>query len=365
MGARTASSTRALLSPDVGNFVQDITVGTVDQQYAVVDPDPAAVARRPGQAIGAIIIHHIAHEIARQVIARMPAVPPVLPRHAVITESRREEEIEAYTGIIPESVISAPPVAVALPHRVVVPVLIARLPLPCLVGMLRRHHRIAARRLDLWRRLGLRLTLKLRLGLSLTLKLGLGLDLGPERASRTFLPLLPLETLRLLPFRPGLGLDRCLNRGGLHWRLNRRRSGRLGCPRLFSLLSLLSLRPVRPGLSLDRSRGRRSGRSGRRSGRSGRRRGRSGRRLDWRRSSAAMSVLALSPVGTGLLLLGPVIVFAAAPVVRLRQCGRRARDQNGNSGRQKTRFHEITQSIKGSGLANPAWRASCIGMQTG
>src|SRR6478735_6519595 len=62
-------------SPDVGNLIQDITVGTVDQQYAVVDPDPAAVIGRPGQAIGPVVIHDIAHEIARQIFARMPAMP--------------------------------------------------------------------------------------------------------------------------------------------------------------------------------------------------------------------------------------------------------------------------------------------------
>src|SRR5436190_23405495 len=106
----------ALLSPDVGNLIQDITVGTVDQQYAVVDPDPAAVIGRSGQAIGPIVIHHEAHEIARQIVAGMPAVPPIFPRHVVITESGCEIEIETRATIIPESGISTPPVAVALPH---------------------------------------------------------------------------------------------------------------------------------------------------------------------------------------------------------------------------------------------------------
>ena len=136
-------------SPDVGNLIQDITVGTVDQQYAVVDPDPAAVIGRPGQAIGPVIIHHIAHEIARQIIALMPTALPVLPWHIVIAVAGCEEEIEAYARVIPESVISAPPVAVALPHRAAIPILIASLPLVSLLDMAGRYGLIAARRLDL------------------------------------------------------------------------------------------------------------------------------------------------------------------------------------------------------------------------
>ena len=323
-------------SPDIGNLVQDVAIGTVDQQDAVVDPYPAAVVGRPGQAIRAVIIHDIAHEIARQIIARMPAVLPILPRHAVITEARCEEEVETHAVIIPESVISAPPVAVALPHRAAVPVLIGRLPLVCLLDMTRRYGLIAAKCLDLWSRLNLRLVL------------------GAERPLRVGLPLLSVKALRLLPFRPCLRLDG----GGLDLRLSWRLEWRL---RLLSLLSLLSLRhglrldrslnwsgldlrlfsllpllPLRPGLRLDRSLGL-GGRHGR-------------RRLNL--CTAAMSAFAL--VRPGLLLLRiwrPVLMFAASPIVRLGQRGRRTRNQNGNGSRNKSHFHEITQSMNG-GLQN-------------
>jgi hypothetical protein len=133
---------------------------------------------------------------------------------------------------------------------------------------------------------------------------------------RVGLPLLSVKALRLLPFRPCLPLDG----GGLDLRL-------------FSLLSLLSLRS---GLRLDRSLG--LGRSGRR--------GR--RRLNLCRSRAAMSAFALVRPGLPLLRIRrPVLMFAAFPIVRLRHRGRRTRNQNGNSGPNKTSFHEITQSMNG------------------
>ena len=210
-----------------------------------------------------------------------------------------------------------------------------------------RYNLIAAKRLDLWSRLNLRL------------------DLGAERPLRIGLLLLSVEALRLLPFRSGLlYLDRSLSRGGLNLGaerplrvgllllsvkalpfgsgLLRSRSGldlRLNrwlcrgaflCP--FSLLSL------RPGLRMDRSLGG-SGRRGR-------------RRLNLCRRRAAMSAFAL--VRLGLLLLRiwrTVLMFAASPIVRLGQRGRRTRNQNGNGSRNKSRFHEITQSMNG-GLQN-------------
>jgi len=158
-----------------------------------------------------------------------------------------------------------------------------------------RYRLIAAKRLDLWSRLSLRL------------------DLGAKRPLRIGLPLLPVA--RLL-----WSLSRC----GLDLRLN----GRLCRRDCLSLLPLLSLRPgLRLGLC---RRGRRSR-----------------RRLNLSRRRAAMS--ALAPVGPGRLLLrigSPVRMFAAAAIVWLRQC-RRTRNQNGDGGRDKSGFHEITQSMKG------------------
>ena len=306
-------------------------VGTVDQQYAVVDPDPAAVIGRPGQAIGPVIIHHIAHEIARQIIAFMPTVPPILSRHTVIAEAGCEKEIQAHARVIPESVIVVPPVAVALPHRAAVPVLIVRLPLVCLLDMAGRDDLIAARCLDLWSSLGLRL------------------DLSPERPLRVVSPLHSVG--RLLSLGSGLRLD---------WRLHLDRSLRFRpLPPLLSLGSGLRLdrrlhldrclrfRPLLPLLSL----------------RSGLCHGRSlGLNLSgsrgWRRlnlcwgfapaSALAMSPAGLFPAGLGLLLprIGrPVLMLAAVPIVGLRQCRRSARNQNGNSGRSKKRFHKMIQSF--------------------
>jgi hypothetical protein len=61
---------------------------------------------------------------------------------------------------------------------------------------------------------------------------------------------------------------------------------------------------------------------------------------------------ALAPVRPELLLLRiwrPVLMLPSSPIVRLRQRGRRTRNQNGNGSRDKSGFHEITQSKK-SGL---------------
>ena len=138
----------------------------------------------------------------------------------------------------------------------------------------------------------------------------------------------------MLPFRPGLCLDWDLHPIGclrllsllpllslgpglcLSWRLHL--VGRL---RLLSLLPLLSLRPclrLYRGLRLNLSGGRLN--------------------LPW--GFAAASTLTLSParfssIRPGLLLprIGwPVLMLAAGPIVRLRQCCGRAREQNGNGG---------------------------------
>jgi hypothetical protein len=171
----------------------------------------------------------------------MPAVPPILPRHLVIAEAWREIEIQPRAGIVPEIGISAPPVAVALPYRAAVPVLIARTPVVVLLDMTGGDHDISANTLHLRRGLPRRL-LKCGWGLDLWPRIALGpeLSLRPglilNRRLRLLWPGLALE----LPLRSVLGRSRCWN-GGLRL--------------LRSVLALdLSLRPV-----LSRSRCRNGG----------------------------------------------------------------------------------------------------------
>jgi hypothetical protein len=78
----------------------------------------------------------------------------------------------------------------------------------------------------------------------------------------------------------------------------------------------------------------------------------SGSRLNLPWGFAAASAFALFPARLPLirpaLLLSrigrPVLMLAAAPIIRLRPCCGRSRNQNGDSGRSKKSFHGITQS---------------------
>jgi hypothetical protein len=154
-----------------------------------------------------------------------------------------------------------------------------------------------------------------------------------------------LGLLSLLPlFSLGPGLDWSLSGRGLDWRLHL--GGRL---RLLPLLPLLSLRPgLRLGLGLNLSGNR------------------GGRRLSLCRGFAATSALASSPVslslvGSGLRLLGrAVLMLAAAPIVWLRPCCGRARNQKDNSGRNKKRFHWIPQSSSKGVPANRFRACVCL-----
>ena len=177
-----------------------------------------------------------------------------------------------------------------------------------------RYDLIVARGLDLWSRR----------------RLNLRLDLSPVRPLRIIPPLHSVGLL--LSFRPGLRLDRGLHPVGrlrfvsllslLSLRPGLRLNRRLHLDGRLSFLSLLSLLSLGSGLRLDRSLGLSL----------------SGSRLNLGWGFATASALAPFPVRPARLSLilprigRPVLVFAAAAIVGLRQCHRRARKQKDNSG---------------------------------
>src|SRR5690606_35190554 len=99
-----------LPAPGVADHLDDVAVVLVDQIDRVVDVDPARAWRRIAQAVGAPVVHLIAPEDVRQVLADVPLPVPVGLRDAVVAVARREVEAEPQAAPASEARVVAPPV---------------------------------------------------------------------------------------------------------------------------------------------------------------------------------------------------------------------------------------------------------------